>query len=169
MIEKIKDRQNQYILGGGAVLGAGAGYMNASYNAKIFKNSTQAEIEKLETETVNKIADVNKNILEDCRKNPEYALKIDIFEKEGKIFDKDFYLEDILDESEKLAYKLAKKEFKEKLEVQKNGVLDTAKKVSNKLYRNRTIIGLFAGLSAGVAAIFVKDKIKAEENANNKN
>jgi len=162
MTEKIKNIQNQYIAGSGMIIGGGIGYLRAAHKVKHLQKSTQAVIEKLDTEAKNKILDVNKNILQDCRKNPEYLLKIDAFEKEGKLLDKDFYLEDILEEEEKAAYKLAKKDFLEKSESKKKSVLKNLHKVSIKLRRNHILIGLIAGISAGIAAVFAKDKIKTK-------
>lgn len=164
MIQTISDRQN--LLTAGAITTAGAltGYGTAKFKEKADKQLLQETLDYIDNQK-----DIpDRRIFEDCKNNPEYALKIDTFEKENKVFGTDYGPEDILNDEEKVQYQKAKKEFLAKIETQKENIIKMSREDMKAVKRN--IIGAFtiAGILAGAAVIFIKDRVnKKNENSAN--
>lgn len=150
---------NTAIITGSTGAGMIGGYVKFKFKAKDFNKFVESQIDDLRQENTKILEGINHDCFESIKTNLEYKTKIDNFEKEGKVFGKDFYLEDILNKLDLEDYQNNLKDFKETIIEGEKDAIKTAKEILSGKKLKYLSVGAIIGLGISTLGILGKTKL----------
>lgn len=154
---------NSAIITGSTGIGLLGGYGSFRLKTKNFNSYVTNQINILRQENDKILEGINQDCFNSIKDTPKYKGKIDNLTNEGKIFGKDFHLEDILNQIDLEDYKKNLKNFKETIAEGENEVLKAAKKKLFDTKLKYLSVGALTGLLLSSLGVLYKTKHNKKE------
>lgn len=151
------------ILSGTTAVGTAAGWGCYKAKEKVYKKFVQTELKQLEQDNWVELKKFNKKCFETVRKNNKYKNQIDILEKEGKIFGRDYQLKDILSGAELKEYNFCAEQLSNILKKQNAEIISELYKQISKNKKISLVAGAVSGLLGGIGIKYLKQHIDTKK------
>jgi predicted GTPase len=168
-VNKINSNNNIYlnaaIIVGSGVIGGAGGYtvFTNQKNTKEYRKYVSDSLEELRNDRKKLFSDLDKKVynnIKEQKEEIEYINKIDTFEKQGKKFNVDYGLKDVLNEADFDEYLKTKEPVLKQLKEQENDIIKTFKH-EYKIKRNKFIAaGLFIGIAVSSLVLYLNNVTK---------